>query len=104
MEVLRAALNTMPAALWLRVLKASGLSEHARIPFPLDHALPWDDLNDSAVEVRDVLTYVPPSVEFLAKARFAADLEDRVASGSGSGSAPKEVEVGGSTLGGDEVV
>lgn len=98
-EVQREALNAARAALWLRALKASGLSDHARIPFPFDDQLPWAVLDDSEGEVRNVSTYVPPSAEFVARARFAADLESHVASGSGS--VPPVSEVGGLTLGGD---
>lgn len=100
--VQRDALDTARAALWLRALKVSGLSDYARIPFPFDDALPWDDMDDSEVEGRPGPAYIPPSAEFVAKARAAADLEALAASVSGSAS--KVVEVGGLTLGGEDVV
>lgn len=101
-EVQRQALDTVRATLWLRALAASGLSEHARIPFPFDAALPWGDLDASGAGGLGAAAYVPPSVEFVAKARAAADAEALVASGSGS--ALQDVEVGGLTLGGDEAI
>lgn len=101
-EMQRDALNTVRAALWLQALRASGLSDYARIPFPFDEALPWDDMAASDVDVAVGSSYVPPSVDFVAKARAAADLEALAASVSGSAS--KVVEVGGLTLGGEDVV
>lgn len=52
-EMQRDALNTTRAALWLRALQVSGLSDHARVPFPFDDVLPWHDVGDSDVEVLD---------------------------------------------------
>lgn len=100
-DVQQDALDTARAALWLRALKASGLSDHARVPFPFDDVLPWDDVYDSDVELRHGHAYVPPSAEFVAKARVAAELEALTASGSGP--TPMDVEAGGLTLGGDDV-
>lgn len=99
-EMQRDALNTTRAALWLRALKVSGLSDRARVPFPFDALLPWDDVGDADVGGLAGPSYTPPSAEFVAKARAAASLDALIASGSGS--TLQGVEVGGLTLGGTE--
>lgn len=102
LELQRDALNTARAVLWLRALQASGLSDDARVPFPFDDVLPWHEVGGSDAGVLEGPAYVPPSSESVAPVRVVADVEAPVASGSGS--VPEGLEVGGLSLGGDEVI